>query len=175
LLSIEDMQIRDLLRILYGSLVGSLLYILLVFLPLAGPLYAGIFAGRKARTMPITGFFVGVSSAVLGYLAWVYVIFPFFNIRTEDFIAGIFWILFLAWNIFCALLAGIGGILGSILAYSENMLSSSHNNRRKKDFVESPGKNAPEPHVPTFVICPSCGTSNQEDSTHCKNCGKDIR
>jgi hypothetical protein len=167
------MPIKDFLRILYGCLAGAVLYVPLVFLPLAGPLYAGIFAGKKARTMPIAGFFVGVASALFGYLAWISVIFPFFNIRTGDFLSDIFWILFLGWNIFCALLAGIGGMLGSILSYSEKMLSGRTNRRQNEPGV-SHEINEPEPQAPTFVICPSCGTSNREDSTHCVNCGKDI-
>ena len=169
------MQIKDLLKILYGSLAGSLLYIPLMFLPLAGPLYAGIFAGKKAGTMPIAGFFIGVASAILGYLAWIYAIFPFFNIRTDGLLSGIFWMLFLAWNIFCALLAGIGGMLGSILAYSEKMFSGHNSNSRRNKPMETEELREPETRAPTFIICPGCGTSNQEDSTNCKNCGKDIR
>jgi hypothetical protein len=168
------MQIKDLLRIGYGMLAGSLLYIPLILIPLAGPLYAGIFAGKKARTMPLTGFFVGIASAAIGYLFWAYAIFPFFNIRAVDLFSGIFWVLFLAWNIFCALLAGIGGVLGSILAYSEKMLSSNNINRRKNVSTDADEIKDPETKPPTFVICPGCGTSNQEDSTNCKNCGKDI-
>jgi hypothetical protein len=169
------MQIKDCLRIVYGLLAGSLLYIPLVLLPLAGPLYAGIFAGKKAGTMPVAGFFVGAASAAIGYLFWVYAIFPFFNIRTEDLISGIFWMLFLGWNIFCAILAGIGGMMGSILSYSKKMRSEYNGKDRKKGPMETEESRAPETTAPTFIICAGCGTSNQEDSTHCKNCGKDIR
>jgi hypothetical protein len=168
------MQIKDYVRIIYGTFAGSLLYIPLVLLPLAGPLYAGIFAGKKAKTMPVAGFFVGAASAAIGYLFWVYAIFPFFNIRPEDLVSGIFWMLFLGWNIFCAILAGIGGVIGSILSYSEKMLSGRNINGRKIDPRVIPEVNGTEPNAPTFVICPGCGTSNPEDSTHCKNCGKDI-
>ena len=169
------MQIKDFFRVAYGTLAGSLLYIPLVLLPLAGPLYAGIYAGKKARTLPVAGFLVGLSSAAIGYLFWVYVIFPFFNIRPDNLFSDIFWAVFLAWNIFCALLAGIGGMMGSILAYSEKKLKEYNGNVRKKDPMDTDDARAPETSAPTFVICPSCGTSNREDSTYCKSCGKDIR
>jgi len=168
------MKIKDILRVLYGLLTGSLLYIPLVLLPLAGPLYVGIFAGKKARTMPITGFFVGVGAVAMGYLFWVYAIFPLFGIKTDDALSGIILLLFLAWNIFCALLAGIGGILGSILSYSEKMLSGQNLQGMKNKPDGTDDISTPETTPPTFIICPSCGTSNQEDSKHCKNCGKDI-
>jgi hypothetical protein len=167
------MQIKDLLRAVYGIIAGTLLYIPLMLVPFAGPLYAGIFAGKKARTMPLTGFLVGIASAALGYLFWTHEVFPLFNIRTADYVSGIFRVLFLGWNIFCALLAGIGGMMGSILAYSEKMLSGYNGARRENKQTED--IRPPETSPPTFIICPSCGTSNQEDSTHCKNCGRDIR
>ena len=169
------MQIKNLFRALYGILAGSLLYIPLVLLPLAGPLYAGIFAGKKARTMPIAGFFAGIASAILGYLFWINVIFPFFSLKPGDLVSGIFWVLFLAWNVFCALLAGIGGMLGSILSYSENRLSMFSGKTMKNEPIEPEDSPTTETNAPTFIICPDCGTSNQEDSANCKNCGKDIR
>jgi Na+/proline symporter len=167
------MEIKSIIRMAYGILAGSLLYVPLVVIPFAGPLYSGIFTGRKAGTMPIAGFFAGFLSGVIGYLLWALVIFPFFNVRPQGLLQGIFWLVFLAWNILSFFLAGIGGVMGSILSYSEGMRPGYPNGKNRQE--DSYERAAPETSAPTFVICPSCGTSNPEDSTHCRNCGKDIR
>ena len=164
---------------LYGLIIGSLLYVPFVIVPLIGPLVAGISAGRIAKTSPQRGFLIGIASAAIGFLIWIFVVFPFFNVRPDSLLSGIFWLLFALWNVFTALIAGIGGILGSMLSLSERMLSSykgtGRNIPREQTGTGAAETNASETNAPVFVICPACGTSNPENGASCVNCGKEMK
>ena len=167
------MDARGALRIGYGIMAGTLIYMPLVLLPIAGPLYAGVYAGRKARTSPLGGLTVGVSCALLGYLFWISVVFPCLNLRPDGLLSGIFWLAFLGWNVFCGLLSGVGGMMGAMLSYSEKGYNACRTGRaRTTDQDEKIPPAAPR--APTFIVCPACGTGNQEDAARCKSCGQEI-
>ncbi len=168
------MQIKEAIRMLYGLALGSLVYVPLVLVPIIGPLFAGISAGKIAKMRPQQGFLLGVASAAIGFLLWVFLVFPFFNLRPDTILSEIFWMLFILWNLFCILLAGIGGLLGSMLSLSDRMFFS-HKGTNDKISRETVEENANGSNAPVYVICPACATSNAEDAVRCINCGKEIR
>lgn len=167
------MPMKELFRTVFAIIYGSTLYVPLVLLPLAGPLYVGIHTGRRAGASPVGGFFIGASCAAIGFLFWVAVIFPFFNIRPDGILSGIFIAAFFAWNILCAFVAGAGGMMGSMLSYTKRIYSEYAGTAKKPaPTAERSGDRGK--CVPTYIICPSCGTSNEETIAKCKSCGRDI-
>jgi hypothetical protein len=168
------MQVKEAARMLYGLALGSLIYVPLALVPVIGPLAAGLSAGKAAKVRPPQGFLLGVGSAAVGFLLWVFLVFPFFNVRPDNLPLGIFWLLFALWNLFGAMVAGIGGVLGSMLSLSERVFSSRNGTNRGR--AGKTGEEIPnESDAPVYVICPACATSNTEDAVHCINCGKEIR
>lgn len=168
------MQVKEAARVLYGLALGSLIYVPLALVPVIGPLAAGLSAGKAAKVRPPQGFLLGVGCAVSGFLLWVFVVFPFFNVRPDNLLSGIFWLLFALWNLFGALVAGVGGVLGSLASLSERVFSSrSVTNGGRSGKTEEAIPN--ESSAPVYVICPACATSNTEDAIYCINCGRKIR
>lgn len=170
----KKMRTTDSLRALGAMIYGTLLYVPLTLLPLAGPFYAGMQAGKKAKTGPVMGFFAGIISAVAGYLFWVTVLFPFLGIRPDNILSDIFWIAFLGWNVLCAFISGIGGMMGSMLSFTESNFKAYGKNADRPGPEEADLTEEHNNSAPTFIICPSCGTSNEEKAKQCKSCGKEI-
>jgi len=158
---------------IYATIYGSLLSIPLILIPIIGPLYAGIQTGKAAKVFPIAGFTTGFLSYTIGGAIWVFALFPLIGIRPEGILTGIFLFLFTGWNILCAFIAGIGGMMGSMMSYAEDAFTAGREWDEKSDIYTEEdidrGKN-----TTTYVVCPSCGTTNPEDSEYCTGCGKEI-
>ncbi len=158
---------RKLFYSLSSVIVGGILYIGLNWIPIAGPLIVGFIAGWIRRGNSKEGFNAGIYSGLLGFIALTALLYKWgaLNARgIETFVVMLIaWIIFL-WNLVGILLAGLGGLVGSMFHATKNFFLGG----RREDVKPAGGYFN---RGVTFKICPDCGSGNTEDAIKCGNCG----
>ncbi|MBM3309516.1 MAG: zinc ribbon domain-containing protein [Candidatus Altiarchaeales archaeon] len=168
---------------------GGLLYVGLNWIPIIGPLAVGFLVGYTAKDDPRNGFRLGVYSATFGafLLAVILGNSGLFNTTEAGTLLSMLvaWILVM-WNLAGIMLAGLGGILGSLVGQARTMLGMIPSGLNMIPFGISFGMPKPrrvlklqappggEEKRIKFRICENCGSSNQEDSKTCENCRKKL-
>ncbi|MBN2014861.1 MAG: zinc ribbon domain-containing protein [Candidatus Altiarchaeota archaeon] len=148
------------IRKILAITVGAAIYPLSFWILFLGPMMSGFVAGWIAKTKPKEGFILGVVSAFLGFLILVHAL-DVFNIGIITLSDVLFFWIFMLWNLFGFLLAGVGGVLGSLLSKPVEALKET----------KKPLKDFKEPAAEVYLVCPSCGHSNSEEDEYCKSCG----
>ena len=190
---------RRILTIAFGILFGGILYVALNWIPIIGPIAVGFMVGHMIKQNPGIGFKAGIYSACLGViiLAILFANTGLFNFSGAGIILVLLaiWILFI-WNLVGILLAGLGGIVGSITGQTQRIFEGilpglaglpfgvSFNMPKAKRVLrlEAPPLDKQEDIKPAneekkmkFVICPNCGSSNPESNNVCENCKQNLK
>jgi MFS family permease len=178
------MSIKEIPQILFAVFAGSVLYTLLLLIPVIGPLIAGITAGKISKCKPARGFYIGVTSGIIGFIFLISVAFPTWNLNLNFFV----WWIFMIWNLVAIMLTGIGSMLGSVMFATSKFFSDLREPLRGEkegvgfgEFGEQTGESSgeqfyePGAEVYTFLICPRCGVSNPEDNDYCDSCGASLK
>lgn len=150
------------LRKIIAVALGTVLYPVLGWIIVLGPIMSGFAVGWIARCKPKEGFILGSVSAFLGFLLLMHAL----NVLDIDLITLsdvlVFWA-FMLWNLFGFLLAGVGGVLGSILSKPMESVHEAGTQKKTVMVEESPAE--------VYVVCPACGHGNSEEDEYCKSCG----
>jgi hypothetical protein len=153
------------LRRLLGIVIGGVSYILLSWAIIFGPIVSGFFSGIAAGGGARRGFYIGLLSAALGFVALVAAM-DAVGISVNNAVdALLIWVFVLA-NIFGCLLSALGGALGGMVAGAPAAAGNQRKQRPENIFHETAAS--------VYVICPACGHSNGERDEYCRNCGKRI-
>lgn len=178
---------------------GGVLYLGLNWIPIIGPLAVGFIVGYIIKEKPSTGFKAGVYSAALGVitLAVVFSRTGLFNPAETGMLTALLttWILVI-WNVVGILIAGLGGLLGSLAGQAKRMFEGITSGITTLPFGISFGVPKPRKVIKLrpppmdeysktktmeeekrikFIICPHCGLSNPDSSKNCENCGKKLK
>jgi len=178
--------------------LGGILYLSLNWIPVLGPLAVGFIVGYAIKQNPGRGFRAGVYSAALGVLMLALLLAETGLINPAE--TGTLWLLLTSWILFIwnlagILLAGLGGMLGSLARQTKRMMDALGTGMAAMPFnisfgapapkrvlrlrappmeaTEKPEEAAGEERV-VFVICPHCGSSNLESNKKCGNCGRKL-
>ena len=192
---------NDLKQTAYAAavlLAGGLLYLTLNWIPILGPLAAGFAVGYALRgSMPGTGFKAGVYAASLGVIGVAFLLDSiglFDSSQTSPLVLFVaMWVL-LVWNIAGILLAGIGGMLGSLTGQAKRIVDILQSGagfplnislgmpkpKRVVNLRPPPAYQKEKPQQEDekrmrFSICPQCGASNPDTSAICGSCGRTLR
>ncbi|OYT53426.1 MAG: hypothetical protein B6U72_05590 [Candidatus Altiarchaeales archaeon ex4484_2] len=146
---------------LFTVLKVSILYALFSILFIIGPLAVGFYLGNRVEN-PRKGFLFALTAAVAGFSIQHYLILQGLY---GKFIIAIFIILWHFMSIICLLVGVSAGYMYSDFGRKVKGV------RYRKEEVKEPGDEAaPE----TYIVCPVCGESNEEDRRRCKSCGSEI-
>jgi|GEM_PF-4957972 len=144
-------------------LKASILYALLSFLLIIGPLAVGVYLGNRIKS-PREGFLFAITAAVAGFGIQHCLI-------LQDLYSGlVISVLIILWHIMSTICLLVGVFAGFI--YSDFGRKVGGVKRKTDGYeVEKPRDNdAPD----TYIVCPVCGESNEEDRKICKSCGSEI-
>ncbi|MFH1125787.1 MAG: zinc ribbon domain-containing protein [Candidatus Altiarchaeota archaeon] len=179
-------------------LFGGILYTGLNWIPVLGPLAVGFIVGYRIKGSPSEGFRTGIYSASIGTILIALLLseIGLFSTPETATIAVILitWILFI-WNLVGILLAGLGGIAGSLAAQAKKMfgaiapgiatiplnISLGIPKPRSVLRLRPPHTSQQEKHTSDaenrirFAICPHCGSSNPEQNPSCETCGGKLK
>lgn len=174
---------------------GGVLYMLLNWIPIVGPLAAGFAVGYTLKENPLNSFRAGAYSAAIGWLTLIVLLgrAGFFNPSEIGNLTLllVIWIL-VVWNFFGILLAGVGGVIGSLAGHAKRMVDALTPAMAAFPFSVSFGvpkpqrvirlrpppmegqekqNNVEEEKRIRFSICPNCGSSNPSSNRKCDSCG----
>ncbi|MDD5111671.1 MAG: DUF5518 domain-containing protein [Candidatus Altiarchaeota archaeon] len=178
--------------------MGGLLYLSLNWIPVIGPLAAGFFVGYSQQgSTPKAVFRAGAYAGLLGVVGVAMLLDTIGLLDTSQTSTAIvfltLWVL-LVWNIVGVLLAGIGGMLGSLTGQAKRLVDILQSGagfplnislgmprpRRVVNLRPPPAYSNERPgHEDEkklkFSICPQCGASNPDTSALCGSCGMTLR
>ncbi len=140
-------------------LIGAGLYTVLCFIPIFGPLIAGFHVGKRMEYVKGSSL-VALISAFLGFLFLSFLVFPGVYGNTLHGIAYMFW------QTISTITMMLGAALSSMLQGIWNM-SDLFNYQRVNAAVK------PDERIrktPSYVVCPACGESNENNVAKCKAC-----
>jgi ABC-type transport system involved in multi-copper enzyme maturation permease subunit len=157
-------------RFVLGLVVGAALYIPLTLAPIIGPLFAGYTSGRIAKTGVTTGILLGFLSSCMGFLAWIYFIYPRINSVLDSTLSWVFLWVFVIWNITSIVFMIAGAVISGIQNMADKIKIAPHS-RSEEDEQMSTEFNVTN----TFIVCPNCGCANLEDKEKCDFCGTQIK
>jgi len=156
---LDSVNYKNIYTILKASIMYALFSILLIF----GPLAVGFYLGGRIKN-PRDGFLLAITTAVAGFAIQHYLI---LQDLYRDFISTIFIILWHSISIICLLFGVFAGYI-----YSDFKRKTGEVRCRKdeQEVNEPESYDAPD----TYIVCPVCGESNEEDRGLCKSCGSEI-
>jgi Na+/proline symporter len=158
------------IRFVLGVIVGAILYLPLTLVPILGPLFAGYASGRIAKTGVTTGIILGFLTSCLGFIAWIYFIYPRINSVLDSTLSWVFLWVFVIWNITSIVFMLGGAVIAGIQNTAEKISAVP-----RRGFEEDAQMSTEFNVTNTFIVCPNCGSANPDDKEKCSFCGNQIR
>jgi len=157
----------DFVRKASSIISGAATYVCISWIPLLGPIFSGVIAGKVRKGGGREGFSAGAFGGLIGFAATSLLLnyWGIWSSVLSGSAAGLLlgWI-YLVYNIAGVALAGVGGVLGSMLASFEvaaepqACAAAAIEPESLKDAV-------------VYRICPECGIGFKESDGECASCG----